>query len=571
MRKYTHTLLNIYTKCRLISFVATESRRPSLLYGTSHKFITKRRVEHRCYFQKVSINSRRIKSIRSHSILHKNVVLHFHRLERNKFTKVKPIDLPLHTKHIILLEYKVSNRFGWESIILFPDSTRSNSKKFSLKIVCYTCIRNFNAKMSEKKMDLKRFSENAINDSIQAKISKSARSASPNPSNDLCASPVPVLNDDCLLHIFSYLSNEDLCPVGDSCPRFAALAEEAFRAKNRQKKFCVRSRPYAEWENLTKQEAKVIKDFGYLIEYLTLDWGQYIYSDDILCYNPNSDTSIWTLVYKKCPMLKELEMTGPTPWKLFDVLDADFPCRGRFEHLTTLKIGHMWKCDEKFMSIIEKHFKNVENLSFSAEQFAEIFEKPISLPTLRKLSIDVTNWDKYKGEMHLLKSLTATDQLESLALDMDYKIGDTYNWQVLYKFINLKSLSINHRFAKIGVDFFEDLSRNLNQLERLDLTHYLHETPHHTDPEKLILCIVERFALLKSLTMTDLFWCYLLREATFLKIVSLRKKSNVAFPLDIWLTNYEKSWVYDVNHAKICSEVQERYKPYVRLHYMVHN
>lgn len=268
-------------------------------------------------------------------------------------------------------------------------------------------------------------------------------------------------------------------------------------------------------------------------------------------------------------------MTGPTPWKLFDVLDADFPSRGRFEHLTTLKIGHMRKCDEKFMGIIEKHFKNVEDLSFSAELFGEIFEKRISLPTLWKLSIDVANchWDinTYKGEMHLLKSLAATDQLESLALYMNNKIGDTYNWQVLYKFINLKSLSINHRYAKFGVDFFDDLSQNLNQLERLDLTHYLHEIPHHTDPESLILCIVERFDLLKSLTMTDYFWCYLLREATFVKIVSLRKKSNVAFPLDICFKNYEKSWVYEVNHAKICSEVQERYKPYVRLHYMVHD
>lgn len=146
-------------------------------------------------------------------------------------------------------------------------------------------------------MDLKRFSENAINDSISAKISKSSPEQlnQTNQSNDLCASPVPVLNDDCLLHIFSYLSNEDLCPVGDSCPRFAALAEEAFRAKNRRKKFYVRSHPYASRQ---PKPTRAIKDFGHLIECLRLDWGDYIYCDYILCYNPSSDTSTWTLVYE---------------------------------------------------------------------------------------------------------------------------------------------------------------------------------------------------------------------------------------------------------------------------------
>lgn len=45
------------------------------------------------------------------------------------------------------------------------------------------------------------------------------------------AMDITLLIDDCLLEIFSYLSDMDLCAVKNSHPRFEQLTDDAFKAK----------------------------------------------------------------------------------------------------------------------------------------------------------------------------------------------------------------------------------------------------------------------------------------------------------------------------------------------------
>lgn len=62
------------------------------------------------------------------------------------------------------------------------------------------------------------------------------------PKHSMCAyeltstttsTKILALDDDCLMKIFSFLLDFDLCAVHESCRRFEALSEQVFRAKYR--------------------------------------------------------------------------------------------------------------------------------------------------------------------------------------------------------------------------------------------------------------------------------------------------------------------------------------------------
>lgn len=421
--------------------------------------------------------------------------------------------------------------------------------------------------MSEKK----RSSENAIDDSTAAKISKSTRSPSPSPNNlnqtirtdDLSAIPIPLLNDDCSIHIFSYVSNEDLCSVGDSCRRFSALAAEAFRVKNRREQFKIDTRHTNHIQH--KRNVKILGSYGHVMENVALDWG----------WLPTENTSankLWRILYTKCTQLKVLHLHGRMPRNILYTLDDDFPSPRRFRLVTTLSIQGLSYCGESFMRLMAKHFKNVEDLNILAQGFADNYDFPISLPKLRNLTLaEISDESMFacRTNASLLTSLTSANQLESLKVDMESTIDNTCNWMALGICINLKSLTIKQSNTHFGVHFIETLSKKLKRLERLHLEDSCNHSLSRTEVDKVIECIVGRFASLETLTMTH-YSFYHFDEAVFVEWVNLRKGTNSAVPLDISLKSIEFPYDDlddDPVRKQICSEVQERHKHYIRLHY----
>lgn len=107
--------------------------------------------------------------------------------------------------------------------------------------------------------------------------------------------PIFVLNDDCLLEIFSYLPAVELCAVKDSCRRFNALADYASK---------IRYQHAADLECVLNRDNQ--KDVAIFMQH----FGKYVNGRIVVKTELGFDAKKMWLLLKHCGALKELELVG---------------------------------------------------------------------------------------------------------------------------------------------------------------------------------------------------------------------------------------------------------------------
>lgn len=107
--------------------------------------------------------------------------------------------------------------------------------------------------------------------------------------------PIFVLNDDCLLEIFSYSAAIELCAVKDTCRRFNALADYAAKRRYQQ---------VAEFECVPNRDNQ--RDLAIFMQH----FGKYVGGKIVVKTEPSFDAKKMWLLLKHCGALKELELIG---------------------------------------------------------------------------------------------------------------------------------------------------------------------------------------------------------------------------------------------------------------------
>lgn len=107
--------------------------------------------------------------------------------------------------------------------------------------------------------------------------------------------PIFVLNDDCLLEIFSYLPAVELCAVKDSCRRFNALADYAAK---------IRYQHVTDFECVPNRDNQ--KDVAIFMQH----FGKYVNGRIVVRTELGFDAKKMWLLLKHCGALKELELVG---------------------------------------------------------------------------------------------------------------------------------------------------------------------------------------------------------------------------------------------------------------------
>lgn len=75
------------------------------------------------------------------------------------------------------------------------------------------------------------------------------------------------LNDDCLSEVLSYLSDNDLCEIRDTCHRFKKLAEEDFRPRYNRRWYTTLSKHFT----TNAETSTILMHFGQCIESLRVE------------------------------------------------------------------------------------------------------------------------------------------------------------------------------------------------------------------------------------------------------------------------------------------------------------
>lgn len=373
------------------------------------------------------------------------------------------------------------------------------------------------------------------------------------------------LDDDCLMKIFSYLTDFDLCAVNGTSRRFEALSEQVFRAKyhsldthegargcfkiGNAERYAVRP----ETAYLTESYVEIINRFGNLIEniWLSPDFGGH-----------TRTTMLFELLYRKCWNLKYLDLPGQIPRSAFD---NDICSPRRFEHLIQLEyvdipardddlqflrhlitlcpklkrlsIRYLKLCGASLLHLIGIHQRNIEELSIGAAKFTGNLQNEIAFSKLKTLKLHQFGCNpigKLQEEFVLVQA--PNYQLETLTFDCH--ICDAPMALAISKFINLKSLRLNH-VGSMTITFFEILSKNLKHLE--DLRFHSMFSNRDTNTRMIItaedispvLAIVEKSTALRSLVLLHEALSLKMDESLFAEFVNARKKSKAVIPLYI--------------------------------------
>lgn len=387
------------------------------------------------------------------------------------------------------------------------------------------------------------------------------------------------LNDDCLRKIFSFLSDLDLCSVGESSHRFRALAQRQFHTKYRGKSFEILNSPILfsslPAELSTREYAKILHHFKKLVNNVTINSNPF--------YCDRKMEICFAVVFEQCKNLRSLTLRGHMP---FNVFDLPVPWGNYFPHLRTLNIrfsdyevsehfllqiigvcpklkqltiDNLDYFREKIMRQIGKYLKHVEEIKIVAGMISDTFAKKTSLPKLRKLNImQLKNDDLYsKSSLQLLQSLAINSvQIESLAID--YGLCDAHFRQILIKFTNLKSITL-HAARSIEANFFNQLAENLKQVEHFGISLKIDE-----QIEQHIFAIVENFSALKTLHLNDDFLRRMC-DMVFEDLVNIRKQSNDKIPLNIRF-DCERGRLVRVN-----PKIEKQFKQTIRLNFVDKN
>lgn len=164
---------------------------------------------------------------------------------------------------------------------------------------------------------------------------------------DQCSADiVNILNDDCLVKIFEFVSLRDLCNVADVCQQFQRNAQIVFKSHHT----CIKTDKIIKTDDNglyrtdMQMAEQLFRNFGFFVQELSIN-GHYIYND-------NEKETIMYLATKYCISfvfrkltLNRITMECPMRW-LLPLLDL-------FYHLPKLEL-HSCRLDEnfgKFLSI----------------------------------------------------------------------------------------------------------------------------------------------------------------------------------------------------------------------------
>lgn len=382
-----------------------------------------------------------------------------------------------------------------------------------------------------------------------------------------------ILNDDCLLGVFSHLSDFDLCAISDTCRRLSTVATESFRFRYEKRDFDI----IIENAVLDPATSTILKHFGQLIRSIRIDFYE-------------SEESNWQFISKNCSSFTKMsitckplenvseafkklmtknvfkpkqrtpieileEMARTDVKKLFLIInnfdfELFFDCQKPSMENFSCFSAFIKACSEdsvktflrtnpqltKFRSMgllqfdtnVTRYMENIEHLCLVQSMYyhgSPPFN--IELNALNKLKC-LELYHKYDGAIvaRKLNSLhpQIVNQLECLGIPATLLSADFV--ETICKFNNLKSLKIgNHPLVNetvIGV-----IAGQLEQLEYLELGLPVHfETIH---------AVIERSAKLKSLMI--LHDLATIVGAQFLQLIDARKKSNAKYPLVIYFND----------------------------------
>lgn len=235
------------------------------------------------------------------------------------------------------------------------------------------------------------------------------------------------LNDDCLLEIFSHLSDMDLCAVKEAHDRFHQAADDAFK-----RKFL----PSLRWYEVNGKRdfdeiAKIVTNFGHKILHLSLEFEKKNYK--CKCR--------YIVLLKKCTALlnirfqhvefKNLSISPKEIGVFRNLIQVDFGCGRGTEEYYKLFLTHA--CDimklrnfrleypisDELLAFLLDRSVNICSLSLILNKatplFAENVMKMKNLRLLTSLTITCANVPKLPA----INALAECKSLEKLVLRMD--------------------------------------------------------------------------------------------------------------------------------------------------------
>lgn len=297
------------------------------------------------------------------------------------------------------------------------------------------------------------------------------------------------LNDDCLLHLFRYISLTDLSCIKDTCERFRQLADQSFKLYRPKRLTINDSSLIADIWNL--------KHFGKFITSLTLD-GSYDYYasyEDIFelmakFTNVNLKSICLDLQFHQCVAFESVVCLEDILENVEEIKLIGFYNDSQIElilglcnnlrevHLggEDMSVTTFWcalnpdiKCltlsglfNDDILEEICEQLKFLECLSI--EDIQETSNKMRNLAKLNHLKY--LSFEAFSENVgHILQDLAKRDLLEYLSLsyvDVNVTIAQTFS-----KFTQLKELKLCHMENQIQENMLEMLSKHLAHIEKL--------------------------------------------------------------------------------------------------------
>lgn len=256
---------------------------------------------------------------------------------------------------------------------------------------------------------------------------------------------IPLINDDCLLDIFSYLPNRDLLSISDCDHRFKALADIAASDKYKKEKF---------WFNYSDaRDASLIRRFGKFMREISA----------VNAYGNYAQHKLSWL--KHCTSLKTLTIREMIVWRVEGELAKTV---GNLENLTLDRFDGSLCSLGTFLRAC-KSLKSI-NIILDREFYYEPFTKQgellshvTQLLDIEKISIifDTRSW--LTPHIHEIAKIAQLKKLKFLKMEFD-----GYNYAKVVDVLS-GSQSLEELVLKMHGDVGDDLAKALDKFPNLKL------------------------------------------------------------------------------------------------------